>query len=121
MSNAGGGCPLRRTLERLDGVERLLMRPQASALDVLVESLEASWRDICQVELEVRGGGGTPEWRAELEAVRGRVNRLSILLEQAQSMVGGSPRAQGSLYGGDGTWVVPGAGAGAVRRVNEEG
>lgn len=119
MREASGERLLRRTLERLDEVERLLLNPEPTGLGALVENLEACWGELCAAERRARAGGGSEAggrgWRAELEAeleeVRGRVSRLAMLLDHARTMVSGWQNVSGG--GGE-------VGAG-LRRLNEEG
>lgn len=119
MEEASGERLLRRTNERLDDVERLLLKPEPAGLGALVENLEVSWRELCALELAVRRGGVTPGLRVELEEVRGRVSRLAMLLEHARRMVDGWQMAVEGVYGGDGRPAAEGRGA--LGRLDEEG
>lgn len=119
MSETSGERLLWRTTQRLDEVERLLLKPEPSGLGALVENLEECWRELCAAEHKVRAGGTAPGWRAELEEVRGRVSRLAMLLDHARAMVGGWQMSSEGGYGVDGG-AVP-AGPRELARLNEEG
>ena len=119
MRDASSERLLWRTMERLDAVERLLLNPEPSGLGALVENLDACWGELCAMEHAVRAGGATSGWRAELEEVRARVSRLSMLLDHARAMVSGWQMVSGGAYGENGV-LNPVDGA-VLRRVDEEG
>ena len=120
MQDTSGERLLWRTMERLDVVESLLLKPGPSGLGDLVENLEESWRELCALELAVRAGTGKPAGRAELEDVRGRLSRLAMLLDHARQMVDGWQAAGAGTYRGDGSSTVAGQGVVGCR-VDKEG
>lgn len=119
MRNASGERLLWRTMERLDDVERLLLKPRPSGLGALVDNLEGCWRDLCAVELAVATGAEASCRRAGLEEVRGRVSRVAMLLDHAREMVCGWQMASDGAYGSDGSSTA--SSPGVVRRLDEEG
>ena len=119
MSEWSGQSQLRQTMSRMDDAELLLLKPQRSGLGALAENLEASWRDLCAMELAVRGGADTIGWRGEFAELRARVRRVAILLEHARGIVGGCQIARSGAYGEDGIGTAPGKSI--ALRLDEEG
>lgn len=120
MNKSNGEVRLRQAMSRLDDAERLLLKPERSGLAALAEHLEASWSEVCEVELAVRAGADTSGWRGELEELRGRVGRVTKLLDHARGMVVGCQMVTGGgAYGEDGSMTA--SGRGLPRRVDEAG